>query len=481
MQPIARMRRTNSCPCLPFACLMLTLVSIPSHSAPWEFDAAADLSIIFSDNVTLAPNGEEEDDFLYLIAPTLSWKTDGDRLDADLRYRPEAYFFQDTVDADNVFHTVDASSTIALVRDALFVAANASNYYTIISPDERVPSSNLPVSSNRAESTVFEIRPYWEQDLGFANVLAEASLNDTSYSAEDSLRADSVRDNEIRRGLFSLNNHQLQQGLAWGLMYQYRRVEYDQSTPWDHQMASADLGYWINGVVRIFASGGMESSYQNFLDPSLDEEFWESGFQYTPNQRLDMEVAVGERSFGTSYRARMSYRLRRGQTTLTYTEQPSTQGETTAGRRPLALLDNLDNFLDRPGATDRFVRKRGQWQTSIDLAKSSLSLRIFSEERTQRTTNDGDPLRSERHHGAALRWEWRLGTKSTLSFDTDFAQRDTADIEADFMRLSADYSYQLSEHLNIVFLVQHADETGSGPGGRDYTETQYRLTLRATL
>lgn len=460
--------------------LIVTAGMHPAFGAPWDFNTVVDLGINYSDNLRLAPEGQEESDFIYTIAPTFRLSTEGDRLTADISYRPQAVFYDTAPEADSVFHVVDATTTTALVRNALFLDATATNFQSIVSPDARVPTGNLPISGNRIDTRIITVRPYWEQSLGFADVLAEVTYVDTSYDDVDTTPSGlSVQGNNERRALFDLNNHSQQQGIAWGLGYQYRRLEYDDSIPWDYQQASANLGYWVGGNIRLFVTGGVETAFDNFVDSNLDDGFWEAGLQYRPNQRLDVELAVGERGYGDSYRGRLSYQLRRGQTTLSYTEEPASLGDSLTNRRPLIDSDNLDDFFNRPGASDRFIRKRGDWTTTFSLAKSELSLRLFFEERFENTTATGQELTDEEQRGAALRWSWRFGSRSTLGFVTDYSKREIASGDSTLLRLAVDYAYQISERLSVVVQAQRSDEDSSGGPDDGYVENQYRLSLRA--
>ncbi len=469
------------------AACFLSLVQ-PASAAQWEFGVSADLSVIYTDNLRLEAEGEEDSDTVFLISPTFSLSTEGeDGLQADIRYRPEAYFYSEESDADEVFDIVDAQATVPFVRDALFLYVSAVNFQSITSPDVAFPTSNLPITGTRIDSTVYEVRPYWEQDLGEVNVLAEVSYVASEFDDASVVFSDFNRDNTVRTGIFSMNNYGDQSGLTWGFDYTYFRVEYDQADPWDYQQAKVDLGFWLNGTTRLFAAGGLESSYENFFDPSLEDELWEFGFQYAPNSRLNFEVAAGERSFGSSIRGNVSYRLRRGTTTLSYSEAPTSRADIAGERRPVVSADNLDAILDRPGSADRFVQRRGEWQTDIELAKSEFSLRIFFEARDQRTTDTGQALGDERLFGLAGRWTWRLGAKSTLGVAGDFARRKenlsvgVGDAESDLSRASIDYTYSLSPRLSLIAMIQRSEEDDVlGGSMRNYVENQYHLTLRAS-
>ena len=457
------------------------LILFQNAFAQWEFDVVADLGIVYTDNLRLAPADMAEEDIVYTIIPTFALTKESERLTADLRYRPEAYFYDDAPESDAIYHVVDASLTSTLVRDALFVYVSGAQFQTTGSPEDGFPTSNLPITGNRVDSTKLEFRPYWEQNLGFADILAELAYRDSRYDADEELQTGFIQHNTERNGRFSLNNHSHQEGLAWGLGYDYRRVEYDQALPFEFQTASVDLGYWLNGTTRVFVSGGVETPFNSYFDPAMEDDFWEAGIQYTPNQRLDIEFAAGERSFGDTYRGRLSYELRRGRTEFTYEDGVETRGGIGSGYRPIVFSDNLDTVLDRPGESDRFIRKRGEWQTTIELAKSDISFRLFSEDREQRTADTGVPVEDERLAGAAFRWAWRLGTNSTLGLGTDFAIREVGVDDSDLTRFSFDYAFRFSQRLSVVLLLQHSEETGEASFRGDHTENQYRLNLRADL
>ena len=449
--------------------------------AQWEFDVTVDLGIVYTDNLRLAADGLEESEVVYVVSPTFTLSNEGDRLDADIRYRPEAFFYSDAPESDAVFHTADVSLTATLLRDALFVYVSGARFQTTGSPEAGFQNTNLAISGNRVDSTILQFRPYWKQNLGFADVLAEITYTDSSYSEGELSQIGVIQDNTERRGRFSLNNHSNQEGVAWGLNYDYRRIEYDQALPFEYQTASADLGYWLNGVTRVFVMGGIETPFDSYFDPSMEDDFWETGFQYTPNQRLDIELAAGQRSYGDTYRARVSYQLRRGQTTLTYDDGAATRGDIGLNRRPILDTDNLDGLLDRPGDSDRFVRKRGEWQTTVELAKSDLSFRVFSEKRVRRTTDVGDALEDEQLGGVAFRWAWRLGVNSTVGLNADFGRREIETEDSDLRRIAIDYAFRFSQRLSMVLQAQQTEESGGVSFARDYTENQYRLNLRADL
>ncbi len=462
------------------ACLTFALGQ--SAFAQWEVDIEADLGVAYTDNLRLVTDDDlAEEETVFVVSPSFLFAHDSERLDADIRYSPEAFYYDEADENDQVFHAVDTNITTTLVRDALFLNLTGSRFQTNGAQVLNFPTSNLPVAGNRVDSTNYSIRPTWAQNLGFAEILAEVAYQETKFSEAEDQANVFLQDNDQRSARFSLSNRTRGEGFVWGLGYDYRRVEFEQAVPFENQSAFGEIGYWINAGTRIFALGGRETPFDSFFEPSLEADFWEAGFQYTPNQRLDLELAAGRRSFGDTGRARFSYQLRRGLTELSYTQNVVTQGELFAGRRPLNRTDNLGDILDRPGRADRFLQKLLNWQTTIQLAKSEFSLRLFSEERERRTTDGGNPLPNEAAFGGAVRWSWRFGPASTLGLAADLANREFDGADTELRRYSIDYALQLSQRLALVFLVQRTEESGEAGFARNYEENQARMNFRVTL
>jgi hypothetical protein len=438
---------------------------------PWDFGLNIDLGVIYTDNVFLADDGLEESETAYTIAPEFVLSKDSERLQADVRYRPEGYFYSDFSDANDVYHVLNAALTGVLVKERLFLKLDAANYQSIVTPEGRYPTTNLPITGNRVDSSTFGVRPYWQQSLGSAKLLLEAGLRRVDYDG------DQFQSSDEKDGHFRLDNIESQQGLAWALDYQYRRMEYEISLPYEYQQASLNLGFWLNGTFRIFAEGGVETPYDAFLESDMDADFWEAGFQYKPNQRMDLEVAAGDRSYGESYRGRLSYKLRRGSMTASYSEGPTTRADEAFDRRPITGTDNLDGILDRPGRSDRYIRRRAAFSATIELAKSDLTVRVFGEQRDLRTTADGEPLPDEDFAGAAVRWSWNMGTKTTLGIGADISKRDQVGGKDDLFRASVDLAYQFSQRLSLRAEAIRSDQKRGETGEFDYEENQVRLYL----
>ena len=454
-------------------CLIgLTFLPVSSLRAAVEFRTDIDVGIIHSDNIFLAPDGEEQDETVYTLAPLFIITSDESRFDADMRYRPQAYWYSENSDANDIFHTLDVVTETMLLEDRLFLDVNASRFQSIVAPENTIPGNNIPITSNREEAQIFDVSPYWRQDIGSSNLLIRAEYFNVDYENPD------LQDSEEFGGSFEFGNLQRQRGFAWQVDYMKRRTEYDVSPPWEFQRASLNIGAWFNESFRLFAVGGGETAFDNFEESNLDADFWEVGFQYTPNSRLNLELAFGDRSYGTSARGELSYRLRRGNLSISYSEGPETLSDILRDRRPLESPGSLDGSLDRLGETDRFIRKRGDVSLTFELAKSELTFLAFSERREARTTAGGTDLGDERLLGGTLAWNWRMGSRTTLGITGDIAERESPGVEDTLYGLELEIAYQLSQRFTLLAQAARFSQDGQLEEF-GYTENQYRLYLRS--
>lgn len=450
--------------------------------ADWQFDTTVTAAVTHTNNVALDLPGEEQSDSILFLSPLFSLTQESSRMDLSLRYNPQAVFYSELDDADNVFHVLDGDMTAELIRERLFVDVTAAQFQTIVTPEASFPIDNLAVSNNRADARVLSVAPYWVQRFGATELRIDAGHTRNDFD-DESLEGNAfLQSNEINTAAFRLGSAPKNFGATWSLDYNYQRVEYEQSIPFEYQRASAQLGYWVIDSVRVFATGGQETAFDDFLSGELEDSLWEAGIQYSPNARLSLEVAAGERSFGSSRRASLTHSTSRWQTSLEYTESPQTQGQLQVGRQPLRDTDNLDFLLDRLGDSDRLIRKRGELSTTLTLPKSTLTLRVFDERRTDRTTAEGAPLQDDELRGAAFRFNWRFGARTSLTLNLDQAKSEGAIQNGELWSIGAGVGYTVSSRVSLQLDLRHVEQDGvGGRGGGPYDQDLATLSVSVRL
>src|SRR5690606_7613901 len=213
---------------------------------------------------------------------------------------------------------------------------------------------------------------------------------------------------------FSLDNYRRERGLTWALRYAWERTEYDLEVPWEYQRAMAELGFWVGSNTRLFASAGKESAWDAPLDPKLEDDLWEAGLWQRLGERLGAEFAAGERGFGNSWRGNLEFRFRRGSTTLSYSETPTTEGRIRIRRDAFDGIEVPESVLVRPGGTERFIAESLAWTLNVELRRTNVALSLFDSDRVQRTEADGTPLPDESQRGASCSFGWQVGARTSL-------------------------------------------------------------------
>src|SRR5690606_31547766 len=157
----------------------------PAAGYALDIQARVSAATIYSDNVTLAPKGEEDGDFALRADPSVVITSTGARYDFALDYTLEAYYFKDQDDSTSVFHQGKSTLDIALMPEHLNLISLAMIDQVIKDPSGTVSFGNLPITGNRTEATRLEIMPRWQQDILGSEFVASYSLGRYDYDDSD--------------------------------------------------------------------------------------------------------------------------------------------------------------------------------------------------------------------------------------------------------------------------------------------------------
>lgn len=200
---------------------------------------------------------------------------------------------------------------------------------------------------------------------------------------------------------------------------------------------------------------------------------------------MSAEFAAGERSFGTSWRGNLEYAFSRGTTSLSYAESPTTTGfNQSGGRRNFIDPDNLDEFLDVPGAAERYLAKRFDWDLRVNLRRTTFSLAVFDEDRSGRIQADGTPLADQAQRGGSVSLTWQAGARTEFVVAGSIVRRDAGSAgDSDYRMAGLGANYRLGQRtqlsLDYAYTEQQPDE--SGLSFADYKSNVISLFLEATF
>ena len=451
-------------------CMALGLIGTSVSAEPWEMGASVDVGVVYFDNIFLE-SSDPEAELIYLLVPEFAATKAGDRFNASVRYRAEGYHYQDLDDADDVSHLLDLTTSTAIARDRLFFDLFASAGQALVASDQAIVLTNVPIAGNRADYLTVTAQPRYQHEFSAVEVQAQSG-----YTYFD-LQTDGEEPDFQVQSLFRLGNEFLERGLTWEVRYEHARIEFDNQLPYEYQRAEGTLGYWVGRTLRVFAGGGKESPIDDVLNPALESDIWEAGFQWAPNTAMSLEVAGGERNFGDTYRAAFRLGGPRGEMRATYSEGPEIRATILGGVSAVGI-NSLEGLLDPLGTSDRFLQKRGEFTLVRRFAKSEIQLQLLTDRRSNVVSVAGDLRSDERFDSVTVEHTWDISQRFQLITGADYLDFEDRNSDGEIKRGRVSLQFRFGVRTGVVFGIDHTAVDEVGLGGVPYDATQVSLLLR---
>jgi len=437
--------------------LNFILLSGAASAQGLDFEATIRVGASKTDNIYLVPAPDETEQTVYRITPALSLDYENQRIDAVIRYQFNWYKY-DEVDRTDRYHRYDAGVTGELVDETLFLEIGASRFQAVIDPDGTIPPGNLPISNNTTD-------PRFDKTFG-GSVTTRASYRYAEVRFDD----EAIQGNTNENASFGIENYRNGQGFTWAARYAWWETQYDVSPPWEYRIASAELGFWANAKTRVFASGGKESAWDDPIDRSLQDEFWEAGFAYNNGDKMSAEFAAGERSFGSSWRGELDFSFQRGVLAFSYAETPTTVGRDRYSPGNLLDPEEPEDLLTQPGRAESYISKRGQASLNLNFRRTGFRFIIFDEERIGLHTSDGTELGDTAQNGASASFTWQVGARTEFSARGTISDRGTGTAsDSRHIRATILANYRLGSSAFLTLSYDYSEQDPEDPDiGRDY-------------
>lgn len=459
--------------------VLLWQVELPAL-ADVQFEGEIAIAVNRTDNLTLAPEGEESGETVYEIAPSFDFEQESPRFTTSVQYGAEAFRYSGLHESD-VFHQLESSFRSELDPDNFFIDMGLSRDQVVSSLTAPISTSNLPITPNRVDRDEAYIGPGLEYAIG-DNVSVESAYRKTRVQYDNDATAPSqfISEFDFDSIGFTIDNYAKGQGFGWAIRYVGERTEYEQLPPWEYRQASAEVGAWFGPRVRGFVSGGKESAWDQPLDPALRDKFWEAGVEVVSSDSLRIELAAGDRSFGSSKRGRVEWNFRRGTMLLSYTEQPTTAGRDAYDRNQVLIPEEPVDYLTTPGIAERYLSNEFYWSTALELRRTTVNLVAYDDRREDRVLLDGTPAEDERQRGVSVGASWRAGSKTIFGLDGQRVKRKFEGVdEGVFSAVSVSGEYQLGSRTVLRGSLARSKESfkGDNPEARDYSANLISLRL----
>jgi uncharacterized protein (PEP-CTERM system associated) len=151
-----------------FAALLAAFVL--SGTAAAEFEGEIRIGASRTDNIRLATAPDEEEETVYQVVPSFSYKKEAPRVSTEIHYALQYYRYQE-LDDTATYHQFDGQVVGQLIQDALSLAVGANRTQSVVDPDQVLPPGNLPVTNNIVDRDEIFASPWLRTALGKAVTL----------------------------------------------------------------------------------------------------------------------------------------------------------------------------------------------------------------------------------------------------------------------------------------------------------------------
>ncbi|HVO49172.1 MAG TPA: hypothetical protein VMT29_22860, partial [Steroidobacteraceae bacterium] len=156
----------------------------------WNFSIGARAELTATNNIDLAPPGQESSDLALAISMPLGVRRAGPRLLFLAEYVPTVYLYARNSDANYVQNNLRSFASLEAVEDFLFVDGVAHSYPMYVSPFLPRPENGASITPNRTQRTTLGLSPYVRRETtqgwtylvrndNFWNSFSDATLSDT--------------------------------------------------------------------------------------------------------------------------------------------------------------------------------------------------------------------------------------------------------------------------------------------------------------
>ena len=441
-------------------CLIFIGSAIAGAAVAGEFEGTLGVGLTHTDNVTLAPVAPESANVL-LLRPGFTYTQDSSKLMADVAYRMDGYRYQERGQYE-VYHVLNADLSLGLVPDRLFLDFGGSRSQATLDPEGTIAFDNLAIISNRVNRDDLYVGPSFQVPVG-DNVMVNGDLRRTWVRYARKLTGiGALTDYESDSTGLSVDNYRKGVGISWAARYVLQDVDYSSplASSYRYQQAYAELGYWVSEATRVFVAGGKESPWDRPLDTGLSDSFWEAGVAHQAGERFRAEFALGDRSFGSSWRGKLDYDFKRGNTALSYNETPTTSANDRFSRGGLLDPQEPNDYLFRAGSAERYIAKRLEWSLNLKWERYDVAVALFDESRDNRTQVNGALLADEQQSGANVSAAWRPGSRTELQLRALRVDRKFADgKQINLAATTAGVTYRLGRQMRLSFELERREQS----------------------
>lgn len=473
------------------------LLAQATVAAEWETGAGVAVGAYYSDNICLAPSGEQGK-WVATARPDVSVQGRGARgnvsLDAAAEYNSlgnsgvECTTGQggNVTNRESVIPSVRFASDYELIDDWLELQATAFAGRNAINPFAPGGTDGFGDRDNSNITYRYEVGAVVQRRL------AQAADMRLSYTYDEQFNSvGQFGDSSEDRARFDLDTIPGSGRISAGVGANYSNVSYEESdnrSAFDNELSSAEFrsGLQLATSWQVNALVGEEWNEFTSTSDDIDGSYWDVGVRWTPNSRIEVNVGSGERFFGSTPRADIRYRHKRSELSASY-------ARTLTFPRNLRAADNGfdDPLLPLPGdlgtieglptftGNSLLLDERVSMQYVFTARRSTLTLAV-SESQQTRFEDDSEATFRQVSIAATRQLSNVLSANARLGWDEREGQGEGVGIfgeQSDTWRLRAGLSHRVGNDTTISINYDYITRN-SGTTLNEYDENRISFSVR---
>ncbi len=319
----------------------------------WTVTPRINATETYTDNMFLAPSGQEAAGFITQLMPGINILGQGDRYNLNLDYALQDLIYDNYGWQHTYYNQLNATGNFELVKKTFFVDAGASISQQPLTPLGPVSVNSANLSGNVINTTTESISPYLVHQFGtFASAQARwTHVNSTFDYGGPSAGAyiSGVPGGYGTAGNFSsvantadvfLANGPDFNNLLWKVDYNNAESAFTGYPTTTISTSTLDLGYLLTPNFKLTSEVGYEHDNFFYFGAQPQGVFWNVGFGWAPSLRTKLEMSIGERFYGRTYSLNFTHRTRMTVWGANYTQSVTTSA-LQQSLPPSATLDQL--------------------------------------------------------------------------------------------------------------------------------------------
>jgi len=400
-----RLGRCRGVPAL-VALVAVALPPPPAWAAPWIIRQGLTIRETYSDNVNLAPPGQEESGFVTDITPLFSIRSAEQargRITGTFDYQLQTFTIGGGDAPNSLNHQFQADGTAEVIEEFAFVDFRSTVGQQVVDVTGQVADDNIADTGNRADVFTLAFSPYIRNHFGtfadtelryqFDNVINEGRNLGDSSSQRISLGVSSGR--RFARA-------------PWSLTASHQEVDNDQSADTTFQRIDGTISYQINRRYNVF--GGLGYDNNDFVSTQdTDGARWRLGITWTPTPRTSVQAGYGDSFTGANFFLDATHRSRRTVWSASFQEDITTTRQLQLDRQLFTVVDAFGQpVFDNTGSAvqipldiasindDTLVRQRFELSMAAQGRRTSFNVTVFDESREFQRSGDDETVRGLR-------------------------------------------------------------------------------------